>query len=181
MNKLIIQQTQQWLEDIVIGLNFCPFAKKVFNNGTIYYYVDTSTKIEDCLYKLIQQFKKLDEQAEVETSLIIYPENFESFNDYLDYLYLADQLLEKEGYEGIYQLASFHPDYCFQGSKAGDAENYTNRSPYPMLHLLREQRLEEALQQYPEPENIPQQNIATAQNKGVEYFAKYLKSLKKEA
>ena len=98
---------------------------------------------------------------------MIYDNAFISFDDYLDFLELAEALLLEQDYEGIYQLASFHPDYCFEGAKQDDPANYTNRSPYPMLHLLRESSIELALASYPHPENIPQKNIKSLRELGL--------------
>ena len=99
---------------------------------------------------------------DVETVIVIYPTGLESFFDYLDFLETANELLIEEGYEGTYQLASFHPDYCFDEVKQDDPSNYTNRSPYPILHILREASLERVLQSYKEPESIPENNINLA-------------------
>jgi hypothetical protein len=136
----VITQTRLWLEKIVIGCNFCPFAAKPFFQDKIRYRVVPSAQKKDILETLVRECSWLEENAETETSLLILPEGYEKFNAYLDLLDLAEQLLEKEGYEGIFQLASFHPDYRFAGTKADDAANYTNRSPYPILHLLKEER-----------------------------------------
>jgi len=98
---------------------------------------------------------------------LIYAGAFADFDDYLDFLGLAEALLSDQGYEGIYQLASFHPDYSFEEAALDDAANYTNRSPYPMLHLLRESSLEQAIAHYPDPENIPERNIALTRELGL--------------
>lgn len=161
-----IKATQYWLEQTVIGFNFCPFAKKEFVKNTIQYQVfDTSSK-EEALYELLDCLKLLDEKSDIETSLLIFSEGFNKFEDYLDLLDLANVLLEKEKYEGIYQIASFHPNYCFDGVDEDDASNYTNRSPYPILHILREESLEKALSKIENPEEIPERNIEFAQEKG---------------
>ena len=111
---------------------------------------------------------------EVQTSLLIYPYGLESFDAYLDFLAIAEELLQVQAYEGIFQLASFHPQYCFDGALLDDPANYTNRSPYPMLHLLRESSLEKALANYPEPEKIPQHNIALTRQLGLATLEKLL-------
>lgn len=166
MENKVIKATQYWLEKTVIGFNFCPFAKKEFVKNTIGYQVSTAIKVEDALYELLDECKKLDENGEIETSLLIFESGFNKFDDYLDLLDLANQLLEREGYEGTYQLASFHPNYYFDGVDEDDASNYTNRSPYPILHLLREASLEKALSNIDDPESIPERNIELAQEKG---------------
>ena len=172
----VITQTRQWLEKIVIGCNFCPFAAKPFFQDKIRYRVVPSAQKKDILEALVRECSWLEENAETETSLLILPESYEKFNAYLDLLDLAEQLLEKEGYEGIFQLASFHPDYRFAGTKADDAANYTNRSPYPILHLLKEESIEKALEKFPDPDKIPDKNIAFAREKGLEYMKNLLKS-----
>lgn len=174
--ETIITQTKQWLEKIVIGCNFCPFAAKPFFQDKIRYRVVASAQKKDILEALVRECSWLEENAETETSLLILPEGYEKFDAYLDLLDIAEQLLEKEGYEGIFQLASFHPGYRFAGSKADDAANYTNRSPYPILHLLKEESIEKALEKFPDPEKIPDKNIAFAREKGLEYMKNLLKS-----
>lgn len=180
----IISETRQWLQDIVIGLNFCPFAKKVFDSEAIYYYVDKSETIEDALAELILQCQLLDKDNSIETSLVIYPADsplkLNAFDDYLDFLELANQLMAVQQYEGVYQLASFHPQYQFENTASNDAENFTNTSPYPMLHLIREQSLEQAVAQYPEPETIPLKNIEVAKQHGAKFFIKYLANLREK-
>lgn len=178
MSQPVIKQTQAWLEKIIIQLNFCPFAKKEFVNETIHYYVSSQTNFDHALEELVKQLEFLANNPSVETSLLIYPEGFADFDKYLDLLSFAEQLLADCGYEGIFQLASFHPDYCFDGEDVDDAANYTNRSPYPMLHLLREESLEKVLSVYPAPENIPNNNIKLAREKGAQYFINVLANLK---
>jgi hypothetical protein len=99
--------------------------------------------------------------------LLIFSTSLSHFDDYLDFLHVAEQLLSAQGYEGVYQLASFHPDYCFDGANIDDPANYTNRSPYPMLHLLRESSLEKAIDRHPHPEQIPAHNIALTRQLGL--------------
>jgi len=172
----IIAQTAQWIAEVIIVLNFCPFAKKVFDQQLIFYKVVESKKLEQALATLIDECMRLDVENKIETTMIIYPNMLGDFNDYLDFLELANQLLESQNYIGIYQLASFHPNYCFDGAEA--AENYTNRSPYPMLHLLRESSLNKALETYPHPEQIPVRNVKLAEQKGTDYFKKILTKIK---
>jgi len=163
----IIEQTQQWLADFVIAYNICPFAKREFVSNRIAYEVIQTTELEAQLHALIDACRVLDTEKNTETSLVIYPRGLDDFDDYLDFLEIANALLHKQGYEGIYQLASFHPDYCFAEVPAEDASHYTNRSPYPMLHIIREASLEKALENYPDPENIPLRNIDKTRELGV--------------
>ncbi len=125
-----------------------------------------SGDIRHCLESLVLECERLDCDQDIATSLLIYPEQWFEFDVFLDYLAVAESLLEAQGYRGIYQLASFHPQYRFEEAIDSDPANYTNRSPYPMLHLLREDELELALKHYPHPEQIPQQNIQRARTLG---------------
>jgi len=164
----IISQTKAWLTSFIIEYNICPFAKQEYNRGSIHYSVIESNNTERCLQAVISECLRLDAQADIETTLIIYPDNFQHFEDYLDFLSLAESLLVAQNYEGIYQLASFHPQYCFEGENPMDPANYTNRSPYPMLHLIREASLEHALKSFPHPELIPERNIRVTRELGIE-------------
>lgn len=172
MNKteLIIKQTKKWIIDVVIGCNFCPFAAKEMKQNTVHYEVEYSDKPGVCLQSFLEECKRLDEQVSVETSILILPNAVPDFEDYLDLLSSAEKIIKKNGYEGIYQVASFHPLYRFEGAPESDAANYTNRSVYPMLHLLREESIERALGKYPEPGKIPERNILFAREKGPAYM-----------
>lgn len=166
--KLIINHTKSWLSSFIIHYNICPFAKHEYNRESIHYEVIESADLENCLKSVYLACIHLDTEIDTETSLIIFPTTFSDFDHYLDFLELAESLLYDQGYEGIYQLASFHPDYCFEGEKQNDPANYTNRSPYPMLHLIREISIEKALNTYPHPERIPERNIKLARQLGRE-------------
>jgi hypothetical protein len=159
--------TQAWLKSIIIEYSICPFAKREQERGSIHFSITRDTDIEQCLLHLILECERLETEPGIETTLLIYADAFAEFDDYLDFLEIAESLLVEQGYEGTYQLASFHPDYCFQGSDPDDAANYTNRSPYPMLHLLRETSIEQAVASYPNPENIPQRNIELTRKLGL--------------
>jgi hypothetical protein len=159
--------TLTWLETVIIEYSICPFAKRELERDSIHFSVNHDKDMEKCLLHLIDECQRLDKQPDIETALLIYADTFKSFDDYLDFLEIAESLLNEQGYEGTYQLASFHPDYCFQGSDRDDAANYTNRSPYPMLHLLREASIEQAVSKYPNPENIPQRNIELTRKLGL--------------
>jgi hypothetical protein len=161
------QATRCWVEKVVVGLNFCPFAKREVDQDKVRYAVNESKDWASVLSGLNDEFAELDQNPQVETTLYILPYGFESFFDYLDLVDLAERLVIEQGYEGVYQVASFHPDYCFSGSDEQDPANYTNRSPYPMLHLIREASLEKALAKYPDPDAIPENNVALARSKGL--------------
>jgi hypothetical protein len=118
----------------------------------------------------MEELRYLDRAEDIETTLIIFPNHFADFEEYLDLAELAEDLSVEQDYEGVYQIASFHPDYCFAEAEANDPANYTNRSPYPMLHLLREDSITKALDHFIDPEGIPERNIAFAQEKGLKYM-----------
>lgn len=166
--KKIVIETQSWLTSFIIHFNICPFAKREYERESIFYSVIESEIIELCLEAVFSQCQRLDTSADIETTLIIFPTQFALFDDFLDFLHLAESLLIGQHYEGIYQLASFHPLYCFEGEDSLDPANYTNRSPYPMLHLIREASLERALRSYPNPELIPERNIKLTRQMGLE-------------
>lgn len=169
-DQIIIRQTQAWVRKVVIGLNFCPFAAREVQRGSIHYEVVRCWDLHACLDRVLRECQRLDTHPEIETTLIILPEAFQVFETFLDMLDTADGVLYENGYEGIYQVASFHPDYRFAGTDNSDPTNYTNRSPYPMLHLLREASLEKTLEHYPNPEEIPERNIRTARQRGLAHL-----------
>src|SRR6187399_1222952 len=137
-SQQIIDETKKWISDVVVGCNFCPFAAHVVKQQTVHYQVETSDIPGICLDSFLVETTRLDNEINIETSFLIFPNAFASFDDYLDCVRLAERSLKQNGYEGIYQLASFHPLYLFADATEKDAANYTNRSIYPMLHLLRE-------------------------------------------
>ncbi|MEO6730097.1 MAG: DUF1415 domain-containing protein [Ferruginibacter sp.] len=169
-SQQIIDQTKKWINDVVIQCNFCPFAATVMKQQQVHYAVETSSAINTCMEAFLQEITRLDNEINIETIFLIFPNTFEALDDYLDMVSLAEKLLKRQGYEGIYQLASFHPFYKFADSTESDAANYTNRSIYPMLHLLRESSIDKALEHYKDPENIPDRNIDFARKKGLEYM-----------
>lgn len=179
MNQSLPEQQicRQWLEQMVIGHNFCPFAQREFLRNSIRYVVCHSSKSKVVLDKLLDECRYLDEQPATETTLLIMPVGFADFYRYLQWLDAAQQCLLDAGYEGIYQLASFHPDYCFTDCEYDDAANFTNRSPYPIVHLLREERLASAIAAYPAVEDIPQRNMDYARRLGHSVLQQQLESL----
>ena len=165
-----IAQTQQWILTLVIGENFCPFAAKVFHQQQIHYKVETSLDMAEQLQSVMYELIRLEEDETIETSFLIFPHAFATFADFQDFTDFANQLLEESEYDGVYQIADFHPLYCFDGEPEDDAANYTNRSIYPMLHFLREESIDQALANFPNPESIPDRNIAFARSKGLAYM-----------
>lgn len=164
----IIAQTKQWINSVIIAHNYCPFAKREVDKGSVRYQVVHETEFNSLVSSVIQECVWLDQNADTETTLIIFPANLGDFNLFLDCLVLAEDLLIAQGYEGTYQIASFHPEYCFQGAEGNDAANYTNRSPYPMFHLIREASVQLAIEKHPDPESIPERNVEYAREQGLD-------------
>ncbi|MFA5985060.1 MAG: DUF1415 domain-containing protein [Methylococcaceae bacterium] len=163
-----IVATQTWLSSVIIQYEICPFAKPQWEADRIRLVVDEGVTPEECLAKLIIECHELDNNAAIETTLLVYPDWLSHFDDYLDYLSMAEIVLENQGYEGTYQLASFHPEYCFEDASYDDPANYTNRSPFPVLHLLRESSISLALANYPNAgESIPKKNIDLTRHLGL--------------
>lgn len=167
-DQRIIAQTKKWLETVIIAHNYCPFARREFLNNSIRYQVLHETEFNSLLESLLKECVWLDNNKETETTLIIMPSTLDNFHSFLDCLGLAEDLLVSQGYEGRYQLASFHPEYSFQGADLNDPANYTNRSPYPMLHLLRESSVERAVNNHPDADAIPERNIEYAREQGLD-------------
>lgn len=163
-----IARTRQWLERAVIGLNLCPFAKAVTVRDQVRFVVTEATTTQDLLEALALELAHLrDVPAEdTDTTLLIHPQVLNDFLDYNDFLDLADALVEDMGLEGVLQVASFHPDYQFADAGTDDIENFTNRAPYPTLHLLREDSVSRAVDAYPDPDVIVQRNLGTLQRLG---------------
>ena len=169
-----VKQVQHWINEAVVGLNFCPFAKQEVLAKSIFYQVSQADNIAMATDSLLDTLLKLENNVNLSTALIIFEQSFSEFDDYLDLLDACEILLARGGYEGIFQLASFHPEYCFEGIAEDDPQNYTNRAPYPIVHVLREQQLTAALARYEDPASIPENNIATTQKLGSEYFKRLL-------
>jgi hypothetical protein len=155
------QLTQLWFEKVVLGLNLCPFAHKPARDNTIRFTVCDTYNESVLLEKTITELQLLTDTAanKCETTIIIAPNVLGDFYDYQFFLLEAERKLTQEGWKGILQLASFHPNYCFAGAEPDDTSNLTNRSPYPLIHILREASLTAALENVDNPEDIPQQNV----------------------
>ena len=161
---------RNWLEQAVIGLNLCPFAKAVQRKNQIRYVVSSAETNADLVADLARELHLLhDADPElIDTTLLIHPHVLRDFFDYNAFLVSADRLLRKAGLEGTLQIASFHPQYAFADADPEAIENYTNRSPYPVLHLLREASVERAVEAFPEADTIYERNMATLQAMGLE-------------
>ena len=171
-----IAATRRWLQRAVIGLNLCPFAKAVQAKDQIRFVLSEATTAEELLEELATELAWLNDTdpAVVDTTLLIHPRVLTDFHDYNDFLDQADAAIDALGLEGEIQVASFHPDYQFSGTDFDDAGNCTNRSPYPMLHLLREASVERAVAAFPEPDAIVDRNIETLEGLGVEGYRRLL-------
>jgi len=165
-----IERTRQWIAEVVIGLNLCPFARRIFEANLIRFVVDETDEPAELRHKLEEEMRRLasEPRSEVETTLLIHPNAFTKFLDYNDFLAKADDLLRELKLAGVLQIASFHPKYQFQGTTPDAIENWTNRSPYPMLHLLREQSITEVAADPDVLLGIPERNIALLRGLGPE-------------
>ena len=170
----IIASTQNWLEKAVIGLNLCPFAKAVHIKKQIRYFVSEARTPEALLQDLINELEVLAEAnpEKIETTLLIHPYVLTDFLDYNEFLDVADEALEDADLDGILQVASFHPNYQFAETELNDIENFTNRSPFPTLHLLREESIDTAVQAFPEADAIYEKNMQTLRELGLEGLRK---------
>jgi hypothetical protein len=173
MTELAIAETRAWVERAVIGLNLCPFAKAPQVKGQVRYVATVAEDVEALLAVLVDELNRLAETPAdgIETTLLIHPQVLADFADYNDFLDLAEAAVAELDLEGVIQVASFHPLYRFAGSDADDPANATNRSPYPTLHLLREESIDRAVAAFPEAETIFEANIATMRRLGAEGWA----------
>lgn len=174
----VIAQTRCWIEEMVLGQNLCPFAHKPYAAGQVRFRVSEAVSPEALLADLVDELEILraSGQQQVETTVLIHPHVLTDFLDYNDFLDVVDALLEEGGYAEDFQVASLHPDYQFAETGVDDAENYTNRSPYPVLHLLREASVSRAVTGHADPEAIPQHNIDTMNRLGVEAIRRILQA-----
>ena len=168
-DAIVIADTERWLRRAVIGLNLCPFAKAVDVKGQIHYAVSRSMGFKDLLDDLDRELKDLAALAanDRDTTLFIASDGLADFLEFNDFLAQANRLLVKKGYEGVFQIASLHPLYEFADAEPDDMANFTNRAPYPTLHILREQSIDRAVKAFPHAEAIFQANIDTMQRIGL--------------
>ncbi len=178
-----IAETRAWVDRAVIGLNLCPFARAVQVRNRIRYVVTGATGTDALLEALREELRLLADAdaAQVETTLLIHPRVLTGFLDFNDFLGVADAALEELGYAGVLQVASFHPQYRFAGTAADDVTNATNRSPYPTLHLLREESITRAVAAFPEAESIYERNIVALQALGPAGWAALRAQCRKDA
>jgi uncharacterized protein len=170
IQELVLEQTRRWLEKAVIGLNLCPFVKAIYAKKQIRMVVSDARHTDNLLEELDRELDMLiaTPVTEVSTTLLIAPKLFEDFLDFNDFLEIAENVVLEHSLEGIVQLASFHPKFQFDGTQPDDISNYTNRAPYAILHLLREDSVERAVNAFPEANAIFDTNVATLEKLGLD-------------
>ncbi|MBY4676534.1 DUF1415 domain-containing protein [Marinobacterium arenosum] len=159
--ETVIKQTREWVEAVVVGLNLCPFAAPVVRQQTIRYAVSEAVDEEVLLQDFLRELHLLQQSDEeqIATTVLSFSRALQCFDDYLDLLAVMEGLVEQAGLDGVFQLASFHPDYLFDGVDAEDRSHWTNRSPWPAVHIIREGQMSRVLMHYKDPEQIPERNI----------------------
>ncbi len=165
----VIAATRLWLEKAVIGLNLCPFAKAVYLKDQVRFVVSAAPHLDGLLEDLDRELDFLAAASpdEVETTLLIHPTLLPDFSDFNDFMQLAEAAIDEHDLAGVIQIASFHPKFQFADTESEDISNYTNRAPYPVLHLLREASISKAVAAFPDTEIIYQHNIVTLQGLGI--------------
>jgi len=171
-----VEITQRWLERIVIDLNLCPFAKRDYLQNRVRIIESPALNEELLLQDLMVELALLNRQDDIETTLLIAPHVLQKFDDYNQFLVFVDTLLIEMKLEGVFQIASFHPHYQFADTAIDDVENYTNRAPYPLLHILREDSLDKAIDQHTNTKIIPEDNIELMRSLGSAHMQKLLDS-----
>ena len=182
-DTLALAETRAWVDRAVIGLNLCPFAKAPQVKGVVRYVVSEARDPEALLAALVDELGRLAAAPaeRIETTLLIHPQVLTDFADYNDFLAVAESAVAELGLEGVIQVASFHPQYRFAGSAPDDVANATNRSPYPTLHLLREESIDRAVIAFPQAEAIYEANIVTLQRLGAEGWGALQRQCRKDA
>lgn len=179
----VIAQTRAWVDRAVIGLNLCPFAKAPQVKGLVRYVVSPATDPAALLSDLIAELERLAESPaeKLETTLLIHPGVLTDFAEYNDFIEVAEDTVAELDLEGVLQVASFHPQYQFADTDADDVSNATNRSPFPTLHLIREESIDRAVEAFPEAEAIYETNIATLERLGAEGWAELQRACQVDA
>ncbi len=175
-NNQVAAAVRQWVDTVVVGLNLCPFAKRELDEDRARFVISDAITEQGLLVDLEAELDLLEKDASIATTLLIHPRVLETFYEYNQFLNYAEGLLQQMELDGVYQIASFHPDYQFGGTEPDDAENYTNRSPYPVLHLLREESLDRVLESTEYAEQIPIRNIKLMNSMGTTELSALLKA-----
>jgi hypothetical protein len=167
--ETVLAATREWLEKAVIGLNLCPFAKAVYVKNQVRLVVSKARHADDLLEELDRELDLLvaTPADQIDTTLLIHPTLFEDFLDFNDFMEIAEGVVDEHELEGVIQLASFHPRFQFEGTEPDDIGNFTNRAPFAMLHLLREDSVERAVEAYPDADAIFERNIKTLNQLGL--------------
>ncbi|MFC3122151.1 DUF1415 domain-containing protein [Agaribacter flavus] len=165
-----------WLDEVVIAENFCPFAKSVRVNQQIHLRISKAQSTLRAVDEIMEECDQLSSMPSRETTLVAFAEGFYDFDGYLGLLEEVEHVANIQGFEGIFQFASFHPQYQFEGESVDCVSNYTNRAPYPIVHILREATITKALSHFPNAESIPERNIKHANALGIGFFEQYLKT-----
>ena len=178
-NEQAIARVNAWIERFVVDLNLCPFARPVVSSDALRIVACDSASHEAIATLLITELDLLSQSSEsdIATSVLVFPEGLEAFDDYLGFFDDARTVLEEMELDGEIQLASFHPDYRFEGEPVDGVSHFTNRAPYPLIHLLRETMVTTALETYPNPERIPERNIQTLERLGLVGIERLLNSV----
>lgn len=165
-----VELTQQWVEAIVVGLNLCPFAAPEVRNQSIRYVASHAASLEEATQDFLAELQIIQksDESELSTSLVNFTDTAVEFEAFLDLLDMCQSALESAGLEGVFQLASFHPQYCFSGVDPDDITNWTNRAPFPTIHIIREGQMSRVLVHYKTPEEIPERNMALMEKLGRE-------------
>lgn len=176
--KTVIDETRAWVDKAVIGLNLCPFAKAAQIKGQVRYAVSDATDDEEVLSDLEEELMRLSDAdpQDIDTTLLILPDAMDDFLDFNDFEELSERLLKRMRLVGTLQVATFHPKFQFADTQADDIENFTNRSPYPILHLIREESIDKAVEAFPDAADIYEKNIETMQRLGLEGWQALMKS-----
>ncbi len=181
-HELVEARTRAWVDEIVVGLDLCPFAAPSLEHDALLIEITSARDPEAIAHDLIAALQRLQapETQDIETLLFVVCNGLSDFLEFNAFLEVSERLIDDLGLEGVFQIASFHPDYCFAETPPDDAANFTNRSPYPMLHLLREDAIARAIAQHPDPEGIPARNVAKLRDIGNDAMAKKLSVLRRE-
>ena len=174
--NIALSRTREWIEQVVVGLNLCPFAAQPLMEERVRFSCCTETEMEGILQHLISELSWMGSEEGPQTTLVVIPSGLESFDRFLDLVGAAEDLLIATGWDSQFQLAHFHPDYCFEGSEPTDLANHTNRSPYPVLHLLRVEDVARAIAAHPDTQGIPERNMAVLRDLGAAGLAELLAS-----
>ncbi|MDG0972080.1 MAG: DUF1415 domain-containing protein [Porticoccaceae bacterium] len=173
------KQVRAWLDDFVVGLNLCPFARPVVASKALRITICDSGDLQQVAESFVAELELMQQSSEsaIATTLLVLPNALNDFEQYLGFIENAETLIDEIGLCGTIQLASFHPDYQFEGEPADSASHFSNRSPFPLIHFLREDMMERVLENFPNPEQIPQRNIETLEAMGREDVERILKNV----